>query len=64
VQQDDQTLVYVIEQGIASQREVETGLSDGQKVEILSGLEPGETVVISGQPNLADGAKVEVVNRL
>lgn len=64
VQQGDQTVVYVIQQGVALQRVVETGLSDGQKIEILAGLEAGETVVISGQPNLADGAKVEVVNRL
>lgn len=64
VQQGDKQFVYVIEQGQAQQRDVEVGISDGTQVEILSGLEPGDTVVISGQPNLSDGAKVEVVNRL
>lgn len=65
VQLDDQRqAVYVVGDGQVEQREVEVGISDSQRVEILSGLEPGEVVVIAGQPNLTDGAKVEVTNRL
>lgn len=65
VQLDNQRqAVYVVGDGQVEQREVEVGITDGQRVEILSGLEPGEVVVIAGQPNLTDGAQVEVTNRL
>lgn len=44
--QEDGTPYVLIpdEDGGYSQRQVETGLSDGMRVEILSGVEPGETV--------------------
>ena len=31
--------------GVAQQREVKTGISDFENIEILSGLQPGEEVV-------------------
>ena len=41
--------IYVVHDGHAyEKRAVKTGNSDGRRVEILSGLEPGETVVVSG----------------
>ncbi len=61
---NDQPTVYVIEGDRVEQRQVELGLTNDGQVEILSGLETGETVVTAGQPNLTDGARVEVVNRL
>jgi HlyD family secretion protein len=61
---DGGVAVYVVEAGQAHQRTVEIGISDGERIEILAGLEPGEVVVVSGQPNLTDGVKVEVTNRL
>jgi multidrug efflux pump subunit AcrA (membrane-fusion protein) len=33
----------------------------GDKVEILDGLNEGDQVVVSGQINLADGSKVQVI---
>jgi membrane fusion protein (multidrug efflux system) len=60
----DQATVYVVNRDTVEQRQVTVGLSNRDQVEILSGLEAGETVVTAGQPNLTDGAKVEAVNRL
>lgn len=60
----DQATVYVVNGDTVEQREVTVGLSNRDQMEILSGLEAGETVVTAGQPNLTDGAKVEAVNRL
>lgn len=55
--------VFVIDQNnTAQKRTVTTGLFDDSRVEILSGLEAGDAVVIAGQPNLVDGATVEIVN--
>jgi len=61
---DGQSVVYVVKDNIVRLRPVEVGLSNDGQVEILSGVEEGEMVVIAGQGNLTDGAKVETVNRL
>ena len=39
---------------------VKTGVTDGGDVQILSGLQPGDTVVVDGADRLKDGAKVTV----
>lgn len=56
--------VFVVNGDTVELRTVKVGLSDSQRTEILSGLELGETIVIAGQANLTDGAKVDVVNKL
>src|SRR5690606_6537757 len=43
----------------AAVRQVVAGRIFGEQVEILRGLEEGETVITSGQINLVDGAKVQ-----
>jgi len=53
--------VYVYANGKVSYRKVELGQRLGTEYELLSGLENGETVVISGQSKLNDGVEVEVV---
>ena len=54
-------LVFVVQDGKAVSREVETGLASDGWVEIASGLESGETVVVEGQTLLNDGASVSVL---
>ena len=44
--------------GVAHVRKVETGVRDGDRVQVLSGLQPGEQVVTVGGLGLEDGAKV------
>ncbi len=51
-------IAYVVVDGTARRRQVEIGLREPGSVEILSGLEVGETVVRAGQMNLADGDPV------
>jgi membrane fusion protein (multidrug efflux system) len=53
--------LYVLEDGRAKLRVVETGRTFGAKVEIREGLTEGETVIVSGQVNLQDGAEVRVI---
>jgi len=51
--------VYVIDKDrSANMRAVTTGVTDGDKVAITSGLSPGETVVVDGADRLKDGATV------
>lgn len=53
--------VYVLGADSTAQvRDVIPGRILGEKVEILSGLQEGETVITSGQINLVEGAKVAV----
>jgi multidrug efflux system membrane fusion protein len=63
IQASEQGFVtYVVEDGQAKLRPIQQGLRTGAGiVEILSGLKPGETVVIEGSDRLADGIPVEVV---
>jgi multidrug efflux pump subunit AcrA (membrane-fusion protein) len=44
-------------------REVIIGVNVDREVEIRSGLEPGEEVVVQGQQFLTDGAPVRVIGR-
>jgi len=53
--------VYVVENNTVSLRKVVPGNNFGENIEILTGLEEGETVVVSGQINLVDGTQVEVI---
>lgn len=43
-----------------TQRAVRVGIQDGDKMQILSGLAAGDTVVVDGADRLRDGADVEV----
>ena len=45
-----------------TQRAVKIGIQDGDKMQILSGLQPGDTVVVDGADRLRDGADVEIPN--
>ena len=53
--------IFVIENGTAKLKTVTAGRILGDKVEILNGLNDGETVIVTGQINLQDGSKVEVI---
>jgi RND family efflux transporter MFP subunit len=56
--------LFVINGNVSARREVETGLAKSDVIEILSGLQPGEKVVVSGQHYLEDGERVQVVKVL
>jgi RND family efflux transporter MFP subunit len=55
-------VVYVADGGVAKQRVVRSGISQNGYIEILEGLQPGETVVVDGAGFLSDGAKVTLVS--
>ncbi len=55
------TFVYVLKgDGTVALRPVKTGASESESVAIVSGVAPGETVVVDGSDRLRDGAKAEV----
>jgi membrane fusion protein, multidrug efflux system len=42
-------------------RVVKSGVTEGDHVQIVSGLDPGDEVVVDGADNLRDGAKIRIV---
>ncbi|MEA3403205.1 MAG: efflux RND transporter periplasmic adaptor subunit, partial [Armatimonadota bacterium] len=60
VVEDDDTFVFVVEGDRVRRTPVRTGLMDQRRVEIVSGVSPGDEVVIEGQRQLSDGDSVRV----
>jgi membrane fusion protein (multidrug efflux system) len=56
----DGYMVFVVENQKARQRKVRIGKRQGQTVEILEGLAPGEIVVRTGHMRLSDGEEVSI----
>ncbi len=56
------TFVYLIntDTSTVSVRVVKLGVTDGDRVEVLSGLTPGDRIVIDGADKLRDGAKIVI----
>ena len=59
---DHYVYVYNPSDGTVSYNKVELGRRMGAEYEIISGVEPGSQVVVSGQSRLANGRKVTVKN--
>jgi RND family efflux transporter MFP subunit len=62
--QGDQRFVYISEGGdtlTAKKQQVELGLVQGDNAEVLSGLRPGQKLIVSGTQKLSDGAAIKVV---
>ena len=57
-----QEAVFVVEDGIAKRKLVETGFSSDGKVEILSGLNDTDQIVTVGQVGLKPDVNVEIIN--
>ncbi len=53
--------VFVTDGETASKREVTLGLEEDEVIEALSGLAPGERVIVAGQGGLKDGSLITVL---
>ncbi|HEX3126628.1 MAG TPA: efflux RND transporter periplasmic adaptor subunit [Thermoanaerobaculia bacterium] len=58
---DEADVVYVVENGKAVQRKVETGISDETRVEVVAGVKTGEKVVTGPYRSLRDLEQGETV---
>jgi membrane fusion protein, multidrug efflux system len=56
------TFVFLIkpDNSIGVQK-IQTGVTDGDQIQITSGLKPGDMVVVDGADRLRDGSKVRIV---
>jgi RND family efflux transporter MFP subunit len=63
LQRGQLTAVYMVTpEGIARFRLIRTGRTFDEKVEVVTGLEPGARFVVSPSPELVDGAKIEAAS--
>jgi membrane fusion protein, multidrug efflux system len=53
--------VFVVEKGIAYEREIQIGLENPKQVQVVSGLKVGENVVVKGYETLRNESKIKVV---
>jgi membrane fusion protein (multidrug efflux system) len=58
--EDSRIKVFVAEGDRAKEKSVKIGSKYGEYLEIIEGLQKGETVVVVGQNNLAEGVKINV----
>lgn len=62
VHEDNEDVVYVVEDGAAARRAVRIGIESGGMTEILDGIQAHEPVVVTGHTSLRDGARVLASN--
>jgi len=53
-------LVFVVDQGIAKAKQVKLGLEEKNSVEVLSGLDKDDQLIVRGFETLRDGSKVKI----
>ncbi len=58
----ERTQVYVADNGIARLKAVKIGASTPERAEITEGLNAGDVVIVFGQSQLVDGAKLKIQN--
>lgn len=63
LQERDQSIVYLVQEGVAIRTPVTTGLSTGELVEVSSGVSIGTSIITVGQESIRDGALVRVVGQ-
>jgi membrane fusion protein (multidrug efflux system) len=62
VPQGEKLFVYVIEDGKAMMRPVELGVRQAGRVEVTSGVKPGDVVITAGVQKIGPGAPVMAIN--
>ena len=61
IKESENTYCFVIRDNKAGKRKILLGMAEANNVEIVSGLEAGELVVITGHQDLKDGMSVEII---
>ncbi len=61
---ENETFVFVANKNIAKKRKVTLGKNYGLKVEVLSGLKDGDSIITEGQLLLKDNVKIQNINEV
>ncbi len=63
ITEDRESAVFVVRDSIAYRQVVTTGFVNTTAIEVLTGLQPGDTIVTTGKASLKDSARVQIVRR-
>lgn len=58
---DTQKYIYVVEDKKAKRVDIEIGVDNGTKIEVIKGLIEGQEVIVKGQDYLTNGEKVQII---
>jgi membrane fusion protein (multidrug efflux system) len=58
LEEDNVSVVYVVDEGEAVRRPIKTGIEEDGRIEVLSGLDGNERIIVTGQNGLRDGSRV------
>jgi RND family efflux transporter MFP subunit len=61
VEQYGEPIVFTMQEGVARRQNISLGMREGDRVEVLEGLEAGEDLIVQGQWSVKDGTAVENV---
>ncbi len=64
ISRKDERFVYIEEHGKARVQIVELGILDGWRIQIRSGLKPGDHVIVVGHRDIDEGQKVKVLRTI
>ncbi len=53
-------MVFVLEDGKALGHLVQTGIEEGSRIQILTGIQPGDKVIVAGNEKIKDGTSVRI----
>lgn len=62
LERDGQAYVYALEDGKAKEIAVKKGITAGDLVEVIEGVQEGQEIIVKGNQLVSDGQAVEVVN--
>lgn len=59
---DGRTSILVVKDGVVEVRDAVTGLTQGNRVQVIAGVHAGEQVIVLGPERLAAGSRVKITN--
>ncbi len=61
VKTSEGTAVFIFKNGKAVAQKVKTGIRNNNRIEIISGIIPGDKIIVKGNTKLKDGAKIRLI---
>jgi len=64
IDRDGKHIVYIVEDGVAHEKNFVIDIDEGEKVSIKTGIKPGDEVIVVGQYNIKEGDKVNITEEI
>jgi hypothetical protein len=61
IEQDQSNKVFILIDGNAESKSIRLGADFGETVEVISGLEVGDSLIVAGQHKISDGDRVRLL---